>query len=152
MALFIALAVVIVGACAGSAWWWTTAKLSSAERTAVYDIEQAADFVALRLPSAVDARLSRDAVLGLLGLHLAFLRRVGMATYGGVDEIAMQAGSGGDVVVAGEDEAVDFVVHNQAAVDLDCETVDIVVVLELSHQYLDAIGAFGPSTALRDMS
>ena len=145
---FIALTVVIIGAIAALSWWWTTTRLSHVESTAVYDIEEAADFVADRLPDEVDQRLDRDLVTYLLGLHLAFLRRAGMATYGGVDEIAMEAAASGDTVVAHEDEAVDFVMGRLAALGDDTPAVDVVVVVDLSNQYLASIGAFGPSIAL----
>ena len=111
MIFFIAAAVVIIVGSAVMSWWWVTTRLSVTEAAAVYDIEEAADFVAVRLPDEVNQRLDRDQVTYLLGLHLAFLRRSGMATYGGVDEVAMTAASQGETVIAHEDEAVDFVVQ-----------------------------------------
>ncbi len=148
MIFFIAIAVVIIVGCAAGSWWWVTTRLSVTEAAAVYDIEEAADFAAARLPDAVNARLDRDQLTYLLGLHLAFLRRAGMATYGGVDEIAMTAASTGETVVAHEDEAVDFVLEQLAAIGDETMPVDVVVVLELSNQYLASIGALGPSVAL----
>ena len=94
---FIALTVVIIGGIAALSWWWVTTRLSHVESMVVYDIEEAVDFVAARVPAEVDQRLDRDQVTYLLGLHLAFLRRAGMATFGGVDEIAMKAAVGGDI-------------------------------------------------------
>ena len=43
MIWFIAFAVLIIGACAAGSWWWVSSRLSNAEATAVYDIEEAAD-------------------------------------------------------------------------------------------------------------
>ncbi len=145
---FIALAVVIIVGCAATSWWWVTTRLSVTEAAAVYDIEAAADFAAGRLPYKVNARLDRDQLNYLLGLHLAFLRRAGMATYGGVDDIAMMAAAKGETVVAHEDEAVDFVLQRLTDVGDDTAPVDVVVVLELSNQYLASIGALGPSVVL----
>ena len=145
---FVALTVVIIAAVAAFSWWWSTTRLSRVESTAVYDIEEAADFVAANVPTAVNERLDRDQVSYLLGLHLAFLRRAGMATFGGVDEVAMEAASTGETVVAHEDEAVDYVLRRLAEVGDTTETVDVVVVLDLSNRYLAAIGALGPSVEL----
>lgn len=148
MILFVALTIVIIAGVAGAAWWWATTRLSHVEATAVYDLEEAADFVAVRLPTAVNARLDRDQVTYLLGLHLAFLRRAGMATYGGVDEIAMEAASAGDTVVAHEDEAVDYVLARLRDTGDATDPVDVVVVIDLSNRYLASIGALGPSIDL----
>ena len=148
MVLFVAVAVAIVAAIAAASWWWTTTRLSRVEATAVYDIEEAADFCAARLPDEVNARLDRDQLVYLLGLHIAFLRRAGMATFGGVDEIAMDAAVTGDVVVAHEDEAVDYVVDRLAEFGDRTPVVDVVVVLELSNQYLLSIGALGLGVVL----
>jgi len=138
-----------VGSAIGS-WWWVTTRLSTTEAVAVYDIEAAADFAAGRLPDAVNARLDRDQLRYLLGLHLAFFRRSGMATYGGVDEVAMDAASTGETLVAHEDEAVDFVLARLAEVGDQTLPVDVVVVIDLSNQYLAEIGALGPSVALNE--
>jgi hypothetical protein len=147
---FIAITVfVIVGSAAGS-WWWVTTRLSVTEGAAVYDIEEAADFAASRLPDEVNARLDREQLMYLLGLHLSFFRRAGMATYGGVDDVAMAAANTGETVVAHEDEAVDFVLRQLVEIDDPALSVDVVVVLELSNQYLASIGALGPSIPLAE--
>ncbi len=148
MALYITLAAFIVAACAGTCWWWVTTHLSATERTAVYDIEEAADFVASQLPDEVNQRLDRDQVVWILGLHLAFLRRAGMATYGGVDEVAMQAAQGDATVIADEDESLDWVLARMHAAGDQTDPVDVTVVLDLSNSYLDRIGALGPSVQL----
>lgn len=148
MTLFVALTVIVIAGIAAMSWWWVTTHLSHVEATAVYDLEEAIDFVAARVPGEVDERLDRDQVAHLLGLHLAFLRRAGMATYGGVDEIAMDAAVGGDTVVAHEDEAVDYVMSRLATEADKTQVVDVVVVIDLSNRYLASIGAFGPSVDL----
>ena len=145
---FIAIAVVFIVGCASGSWWWVTTRLSLTEGAAVYDIEEAADFAASRLPDEVNARLDREQLTYLLELHLVFFRQAGMATFGGVDEVAMTAANTGETVVAHEDEAVDFVLRQLVEIDDPSLSVDIVVVLELSNQYLASIGALGPSVAL----
>lgn len=151
MVVFVALAVFIIVGCAAGSWWWVTTRLSVTEASAIYDIEEAADFAAQRLPTAVNERMNRDQLTYLLDLHLAFFRHAGLATYGGVDEVAMQAaeaGETGETVVAHEDEAVDFVMQHLQSIGDETTPVDVVVVLELSNQYLASIGALGPSVAL----
>ena len=150
MVFFVAITVLVIGGCAAASWWWVTTRMSSAEATAVYDIEEATDFCATRLPDEVNQRLNREHLQLLLKLHLAFLRRAGMATYGGVDEVAMEAGTTGETVVAHEDEAVDYVVQRARAVGDETPVVDVVVVVDLSNRYLESIGAFGPSVQLHD--
>jgi len=148
VAIFIAVAVLIIVGCAAGSWWWVTARLSVTEAAAVYDVEDAADFAATRLPDAVNERLDREHLIYLLELHLLYFRSSGMATYGGVDEVAMDAATTGETVVAHEDEVVDFVLHQLLESGYTTEPVDVVVVLELSNQYLASIGALGPSVAL----
>jgi len=150
--IFIALAVLITVGCAAGSWWWVTTRLSATEAAVVYDIEEAADFAAIRLPDEVNRRLDRSQLTLLFGLHLEFFRRAGMATYGGVDEVAMVAATTGDTVVAHEDEAVDFVLQQLRERGDTTEPVDVVVALELNNQYLAAVGAFGPSVALDEQN
>lgn len=150
MIFFIAIAALIIVGCAAGSWWWVTTRLSVTEGAAVYDIEEAADFAASRLPDEVNARLDREQLTYLLDLHLSFFRRAGMATYGGVDQVAMAAANTGETVVAHEDEAVDFVLRQLVEIDDPALSVDVVVVLELSNQYLASIGALGPSVALAE--
>jgi len=145
---FILLAIVIIGAVAATSWWLVTTRLAEQERTAVYDIEEAADFVAQGLPTAVNTRLDRDKVQRILGLHLLFMRSIGLATYGGVDDLAMDAASAGETVVADEDEAVDFVYRQLDRLGDPTEMVDVVVVIDMSNRYLREIGALGPSIHL----
>ena len=150
MIWFVIIAVIVIGGSAAVSWWWVTTRLSHTEAVAVYDIEEAADFAAGRLPDAVNERLDRDQLRYLLGLHLAFFRQAGLATYGGVDEVAMDAAAKNETTIAHEDEAVDFVLKRLAEVGDETEPVDVVVVVELSNNYLHSIGALGPSVELTD--
>ena len=148
MAVFIVLTVLIIGGCAAASWWWATSRLSATESSAIYDVEEAADFCATRLPDEVNARLNRDRLQRMLLLHLELLRSAGMATYGGVAEIAMEAAASGETVVAHEDEAVDYVFRRLEETGDPVPVVDVVVVVDLSNQYLASIGALGPSIEL----
>ena len=148
IAVFVILTVLIIGGCGAASWWWATSRLSATEASAIYDVEEAADFCATRLPDEVNQRLNRDRLQRMLLLHLELLRSAGMATYGGVDEIAMEASASGETVVAHEDEAVDYVFNRLQEVGDDVAMVDVVVVVDLSNQYLATIGALGPSVEL----
>ena len=148
MVFFIVLTLLIIGGCAAASWWWATSRLSATESSAIYDVEEAADFCATRLPDEVNARLNRDRLQRMLLLHLELLRSAGMATYGGVDEIAMEAAASGETVVAHEDEAVDYVFRRLEETGDPVPVVDVVVVVDLSNQYLASIGALGPSIEL----
>ncbi len=148
MVFFIVLTVLIIGGCGAASWWWATSRLSVTEASAIYDIEEALDFCAERLPDEVNQRLNRDRLQRMLWLHLELLRSAGMATYGGVDEIAMEASATGETVIAHEDEAVDYVFHRLEETGDPVPMVDVVVVVDLSNQYLASIGALGPSVEL----
>ena len=54
MIFFIAVAVVIIVGSAAGSWWWVTTRLSVTEGAAVYDIEEAADYAAGKLPDEVN--------------------------------------------------------------------------------------------------
>jgi hypothetical protein len=148
MVFFIVLTLLIIGGCAAASWWWATSRLRTTESSAIYDLEEASDFCATRLPNEVNARLNRDRLQRMLLLHLELLRSAGMATYGGVDEIAMEAAASGETVVAHEDEAVDYVFRRLEETGDPVPVVDVVVVVDLSNQYLASIGALGPSIEL----
>lgn len=148
MLVFIVLTALIIGGCAGAAWWWASSRLARTESAAIYDLEDAADFCVGRLPDEVNARLDRGQLQWLLSLHLAFMRQHGLATYGGVDEVAMQAAVSGETVVAGEDMAVDYVLARAREQGDETPVIDVVVVVDLSNQYLASVGALGPGIAL----
>lgn len=125
-----------------------TATLATTESTAVYDLAEATEWVADRLPTALANRLTHDDVKAVLLWHLAFLRERGFATFGRVDEDAMAAAFGGDDVVAHEDDAVDAVMAMAAESERELDAVDVVVIVERGSEYLEAIGALGARTEI----
>ena len=119
-------------------------KLGNTESVSVFDIEEAADFVAERLPEEIDARLDRPTVISIIRWQLDYMRERGLATYGWADGVAEGAAVGGKgPVVADEDEMVDAVLAEAAASGVEVDALDVVVVLDLTAQYLQAIGAVG---------
>ena len=146
--LFFIGAAVAVVAIAGYALWWVTTRLATTEAAAVYDIAEATEYVADRLPDALQAKLSHSDVEVLLYWHLTYLRGQGMATFGETDLEAQEAAVGGETVIAAEEAVVDAVMADARESGRDIDEVDVVVVIELSNAYLRDIGAFGPSTEL----
>lgn len=128
-----------------------TAQLATRPATSVYDIVAATEHIAERLPDRVAGRLSADDVEAVLYWHLEYLRQRGLASFGGVDELAGQAKRRAEArradQVADEDEAVDVVLARATRSGRDIDDVDVVVVLDLEADYLRSIAAVGPEAA-----
>lgn len=121
-----------------------SSRLSHTRARAVYDLFEAVDFVAERLPDALSAKLSYDDVQEILLWRLDHLRLRGSATYGRGDATATEAEGRDEEVVTSDDDSVDYVLAQAAESGRDIGALDVVVVLDLESQYLKAIGALGP--------
>ena len=121
-----------------------SSRLAHTRARTVYDLLEAVDFVAERLPDALSAKLSYDDVEALLLWRLDHLRLQGSATYGRGDVTAAEAESRSDEAVTSDDDSVDYVLAKAAESGRDVDALDVVVVLDLESQYLRAIGALGP--------
>jgi len=121
-----------------------SSRLSHTRARAVYDLFEAVDFVAERLPDALSAKLSYDDVQEILLWRLDHLRLRGSATYGRGDVTATEAEGREEKVVTSDDDSVDYVLAKASESDRDIDALDVVVVLDLESQYLKAIGALGP--------
>ena len=121
-----------------------SSRLAHTRTRAVYDLIEAVDFVAERLPDALSARLSYDDVREILLWRLDHLRLQGSATYGRADVTATKAESQDEEVVTSDDDSVDFVLAKATESKRDIDALDVVMVLDLESQYLKAIGALGP--------
>ena len=117
--------------------------LATTASAAVYDIGEATDWVAERIPDELGSRLSHEDVMAVLFWNLSYMRAKGFATMGTVDEHSMAAAVGGRDVVASEEDVVDALMVEAEDSERDIEPVDIVTILELNGGYLEAIGAFG---------
>lgn len=122
--------------------------LATTASAAVYDIAEATDWVAERMPDEIAARLSHEDVMAVLYWNLGYMRAKGFATMGTVDEHSMAAALGGRDVVASEEDVVDALMAEAEASEREIEPVDLVTILELNGGYLEAIGAFGVRTHL----
>ncbi len=138
------LAAVLVVGLAAYAVMRVSSRLAHTRTRAVYDLIEAVDFVAERLPDALSARLSYDDVREILLWRLDHLRLQGSATYGRADVTATKAESQDEEVVTSDDDSVDFVLAKATESERDIDALDVVMVLDLESQYLKAIGALGP--------
>jgi hypothetical protein len=138
IAVFAVLAAVIVVVIALVTVGRITGELVDAAPTSIYDLDEALEFVADRLPDEVTAQLSFDDVRALLVWHIEYLEERGVARRQGVNELA--AGP----LVAAENDAVAHVLGRAAAVGMELSDVWVVQVLDADAAYLEAIGAIGP--------
>ena len=109
--------------------------LSAQPKQAHFDLEEAVQFVADRLPDEVTAVLTYDDVRSILRWHLEYLRDRGVPARR--DLIA-----GGPVVVE-DDEGIAWVLGRADEVGLEVTDTEVAIVLETELAYFDAIGAIG---------
>lgn len=138
-------------------WWWivlaalctfviaavsigvVSGSLAARPRRSVYDLNEAVDFVADRLPDHLTAELSYDDVRSVLLFHCDFLESKGVASERTADEITSA------LVVVPDDELTAYVLGRVEDGGLDISDDDVVAVLDVEQQYYEAIGAFGPA-------
>ncbi len=126
-----------------------TARLAALPRPAVFDVAEAVDFIADRLPEEVQARLSHDDVRWVL---LADADLLEDSTAGPPErrypwsrKPAAPAIDHPEVV--DEDQAVARILALADESGRDLADVDVVAVLDARLEYLGAIGAVGPEAA-----
>lgn len=112
-------------------------RLDTQPPQAVFDIDEATEWVSNHLPYEVRAVLSFSDVKQIIEWNLDFLRARGMST--GADA----PGPDGSVVV-GPEEVADFVMDKARALDSPWSEDQVAAVLDAQFGYLDAIGAIGP--------
>ena len=109
--------------------------LSAQPKQAHFDLEEAVEFVADRLPDEVTAVLTYDDVRSILRWHLEYLRDRGVPARRDLTE-------GGPVVVE-DDEGIAWVLGRADEVGLEVTDTEVAIVLETELAYFDAIGAIG---------
>ena len=114
-------------------------RLETERAPAVYDLADAVDWIAERLPAEVTGRLSYDDVNRILTWHLDWFSTVGISSRHGQELAGDEVGSEG--AVAAEEAAIDAVVARALAEGGDVDAVDVVCVLDLQMRYLAALGA-----------
>jgi len=120
-------------------------RLDAVARRAVYDIDQAVEFVCERIPPASQARLTPDEVSQLLTFHLRWLRDKGLAP---ADVIDRRQDIDHTTIVT-DDSVVGYLLGESEVSGLEVlDDVDVVNVVDAHFDYFDAIGAIGPTARL----
>jgi hypothetical protein len=123
-------------------------RLDAVAPRAVYQLDEAVDFVADRLPPDSQARLTPDEVERLLVIHLRWLHAKGLQPDHAVDQVQ----SIREPVVINEDTLVAYMLGQAEREGIELlDDVDAVNVSEAHLLYLDAIGAVGPQAGLDDV-
>ena len=113
------------------------ARLAGAVRPAVFDMTEAVDFIADRLPADTQARISHDDVRWILLADADLLEEAeALETQDLPDDAAPQ--------VVDEDAAVARILQLADDSGRELDDVDVVAVLDQRSAYLRAIGAVGP--------
>jgi len=136
----VAVAVIGVFAIAAGAVGREAHRLDAVAPRAVYELDEAVDFVADRLPPETQARLTPGELRQLLVLHMAQLRDKGLQPPKAVDHVQ-------DIdqpVVVEETTAVGYLIGQAEAAGIDVTDTDLVHVVDAHLAYFEAIGAVGP--------
>jgi len=112
--------------------------LARRPRRSVYDLEEAVEFVADRLPDELTARVSYDDVRAVLLFHCDYLGAKGVASERTAEDI------GTSLVVVPDDEPLAVVLGRVEAAGLDLDDTDVITILDTEVDYYRAIGAIGP--------
>jgi len=123
-------------------------RLDAVAPRAVYELDEAVDFVADRLPPESQARLTPAEVDQLLRAHLRWMHEQGLQPDRAVD--ARQAID--DKLVISEDALVAYLLAEAERVGVELlDDVDAVNVVDAHLAYFEAIGAVGPQAPLDDI-
>jgi hypothetical protein len=115
-----------------------TGSLAVRPRRSVYDLGEATEFVATRLPSELTAVLSYDDVDAVLTAHCDYLEQLGVASARAADDI------GEELVVVADDEPVAWILGRLDERGVDIDDAHVVAVLDAEQEYYRAIGVIGP--------
>ncbi len=138
MWLWIVLAVVLTFVIAAVSVGLVSGSLAQRPRRSVYDLEEAVEFVADRLPDDLTAAVSFDDVRSVLLFHCDYLADKGVASERTADDI------GAGLVVVPDDEPTAFVLGKISEAGVELSDEDVVTILEVELSYYEAIGAIGP--------
>jgi hypothetical protein len=139
-AVLIAVAAIVVFAIAAGTIGREAHRLDAVAPRAIYDIDEAVQVVADRVPAPSQARLTHDEVRQLLRIHMARLHHLGLQPLDVTDRRQ-------DIVVPTFLEEVDevaYVIGGAEANGLDVADEDVSAVVAAHLAYLDEIGAVGP--------
>jgi hypothetical protein len=137
--VFVVVAAVVVVAIGLVAIGAVTGRLAAEPRRSVFDLEEAVQYVANRLPADATAVLSFDDVASILAWHLDYLEQKGVAGESDHDLEDLPQGP----VVTADDEAVAYVIGRANDVGMELDDVHVYEVVAAEQDYLRAIGAVG---------
>ncbi len=117
-------------------------RLDAMAPRAVYQLEQAADFVAMSLPESTQARLTMEELEQLLVMHMNWLHGKGLLPDKAVDHRQDNTTR----LVVTEESLIAYLLgeSDKAGIQI-IDDVDLVNVTEAHLAYFDAIGAVGPA-------
>ena len=146
--VFIVAAAICVFAIAAVVIGREARRLDAVAPRAVYDIDQAVEFVADRLPEQTQARLTPDELRQMLVLHMRWLHAQGLQP----DKVVDRTQDIAELVLVTEDQLSAYLLAQAelAGVQL-LDDVDVVHVVDAHLAYFEAIGAVGPTASSNDL-
>ena len=117
-------------------------RLDAEPPRAVFDLDEATEWVANHLPLEVSSVLSFGDVRQILEWNLEFLRDKGLST---------DAERPLPSVVIGQEEVADYVLDRARVLDSPWSEDEVAAVLDAQFGYFDAIGALGPTASPDDL-
>jgi len=146
--VFIAAAAVCVLVIAAVVIGREARRLDAVAPRAVYDPDQAVDFVADLLPASTQARLTLDELSALLALHMRWLHARGLQPERPID----RRQDIDEFVLITEDQLTAYLLSEAAKAGVEVlDDVDVVHVVEGHLAYFEAIGAVGPTASSTDL-
>jgi hypothetical protein len=117
-------------------------RLDAVAPRVIYDVDQAVAFVAGRLPTTTQARLTPAELERLLAFHMRWLHAKGLQPTNVTD----RPQDIDELTVVHEDSVIGFVIGEAEREGVELlDDVDAVAVVEAHLAYFDAIGAVGPT-------
>lgn len=114
----------------------------------VYQLDEAISFVADRLPTETQSRLTPGELRKLLVLHMDWLRLKGLQPQDVIDRPQDIT----DPIVIGEETLTAYLLGEAEHAGVEVlDDVDIVYVVRAHLDYFEAIGAVGPSASSNDL-
>ena len=111
--------------------------MASQPKQALFDVDEAVDFVADAIPDEISARITYDDVRALLRWHLEHLAALGTPAN------RWDAGRS-RLVVVDDEEGAEVLMTRAIQSGLDLTPDDVAAVLAAELAYFEAIGAVGP--------
>lgn len=123
-------------------------RLDSVAPRAVYDLDQAIEFVADRLPADTQARLTFDELRVLLKVHMRWIHDKGLQPADVIDRPQDIT----EVVVLGEETLTAYLLGKAEESRIEVlDDVDVVHVVRAHLDYFESIGAVGPRASSNDL-